>query len=156
LGADVERVWACYLPGEPQRKRAHRAATNHRTKYPEIIDPDRELKNDLAQYIATVCGLPPAVLSGPLEVLFQFRFEVPASCSKKEAARRITAGWAQEVPKDCDNMVKLYQDVLQTGMCKGKIFSDDHFVCRVVTEKIYSRAAGVYIEIRKLSALDLF
>jgi Holliday junction resolvase RusA-like endonuclease len=152
----LQRLWCCFLPGDPQRKRAHRASVNPRTKHAQITDPDGDLKRDVAQYIANCCGLPPALLTGPLEVLFQFRFEVPVSCSGKESQRRKARGFAAEVAKDCDNMVKLYQDILQTGECQGRIFVDDHHVCRVIAEKIYAREAGVYIEVRSLSALDLF
>lgn len=139
------------IPFEPYAKRAPMAAHNYKTKIPIIRDPDIERKRDISDWIAINCKLPSVPLSGPLEIDFLFKVPLPASITNKELARRIDFAWATDCKKDLDNMQKLYQDILNFGALKGKIFSDDHLICHAKTTKIWSNNPGILIAISQIN-----
>lgn len=126
--------WHIVIPFEPRRKRAQTVARTPNGA-PVVSDPDKAIKTDLATFIATHCILPDSPFTGPVQLQLTALMSLPTSISKKEHARRLTQGFAPEDSKDCDNINKLYQDVLQTGPLAGKIWKDDKQVCRLIVEK---------------------
>lgn len=138
------------IPFEPFSKRAPVAAHNPKTRIPIIRDPDYERKKDISEWIFDNCKLPENPLSGSLDIDFLFRVPLPQSISNKETVRRLDFGWAIDCKKDLDNMQKLYQDILNFGVLKYKIFADDHLICHATTTKIWSKNPGILIAISKI------
>lgn len=138
------------IPFEPFAKRAPMAAHNYKTKVPIIRDPDVDRKRDISEWIAGNCKMPAIPFSGPLEIDFLFKVPLPISISNKELVKRIDFAWATDCKKDLDNMQKLYQDILNFGVLKGRIFSDDHLICHAHTTKIWSKNPGILISISKI------
>jgi Holliday junction resolvase RusA-like endonuclease len=148
-------IWQAILPFEPRRKRAHTVArTPHGA--PVVADPDKAIKKDLAEYIAEHCQLPAEPFTGALELRLLAFVSLPKSISNKEADRRLREGFAHQDTKDCDNINKLYQDVLQTGPLAGKIWNDDRQVCRLIVEKLWTTQGGkVSITVRRIDPIEL-
>lgn len=148
-------IWQAIIPFEPRRKRAHTVArTPHGA--PVVADPDKAIKKDLAEYIAANCPLPTEPLTGALELKLLAFVSLPSSLSKNEAGRRLKEGFAHQESKDCDNINKLYQDVLQTGPLAGKIWNDDKQVCRLIVEKLWTTQGGkVSLTVRQINQIEL-
>ena len=142
--------WTVTLPFEPVAKRAHTAARAGNNVW--VVDPDKAVKNDIAQTILHMFPLPDLPFSGPLRAVFEFRFQIPHSLSAKESKRRHAQYWAAEVRKDLDNCVKLYQDSLNTGDLKGRILADDHWICDLVAKKTWSEIGSIRIELESLGS----
>lgn len=129
--------WQAIIPFEPKRKRAQTVArTPHGA--PVVSDPDKLIKRDLAAFIAEHCQPPDSPFTGPVQLHLTAFISLPASISKRERQRRLKQGFAPEDTKDCDNINKLYQDILQTGPLAGKIWKDDKQVCRLIVEKMWT------------------
>lgn len=144
--------FVAFLPFEPVSKRAPAATINHKLRIPIITDPDRERKLDLAHWISGKIPLPPEPLLGALALTVTFFMPLAASISKRERMRRLAFRWALECPKDNDNMNKLYQDVLQTGPLKNKIFVDDHQICETRLRKLWATdRPGILIELDEIT-----
>ena len=144
--------FVAWLPFEPVSKRAPAATINWKTRTPIVIDPDRERKRDIADWIAKKIPLPPEPFRGPLALTVTFFMPVGASISKRERMRRLAFRWALECPKDNDNMNKLYQDALQTGPLEGRIFVDDHQICDTRLRKLWATdRPGILIEIEEIA-----
>jgi Holliday junction resolvase RusA-like endonuclease len=135
------------IPFEPAAKRAPVAAHNPKTKIPIIRDPDRDRKNDIAEWIFKNYKLPEKPYECALEIDFLFRMPLAPSLSNKEMQKRLDYKWALDNKKDLDNMQKLYQDILNFGILKGKIFTDDHIICQAKSTKIWSPNPGILITI---------
>lgn len=140
----IEPILSVRIPFAPQRKRATQA---FRSRYGKQIvsDPDRALKAELAEWIAEHAILPAEPFDGAVIASFLFTFEPPKSYSKKLRAKVLADVLAPGVSLDHDNMVKLYQDVLQTGPLEGKIWKDDRQVSIGHTAKVWAEEASVSI-----------
>jgi Holliday junction resolvase RusA-like endonuclease len=75
---------------------------------------------------------------------------IAKSLSQREHDRRLINGWAHDCKKDVDNMQKLYQDILNFGPLKNKIFIDDHQICDCKTSKVWSRSPGIFIHLHEI------
>jgi len=147
----MARSFCLTIPFEPHSKRSPSATYNHKLRIPIIIDPDKERKRDISDWILENHRLPSTPLSGSLELEMVFGIVIPESLSKKQREARLATSWALECKKDLDNMQKLYQDILNFGGLKGKIFGDDHQICYSKTYKIWSDKPCIFIYLRELT-----
>lgn len=125
--------WKLKLEGSILRKKAHMT-----TKNGFIFDPDAKIKIQLSDYIAENEVLPETPFKGAIKLTINCYFKLPSSLTSKEKERRLQFKWAPEVRKDCDNIAKLYNDILQYGQLEGKIFIDDHYIVALQINKMYS------------------
>lgn len=133
------------IPFEPRAKRAPVYVQNRTSHFPIITDPDRLIKLDTARWIFDNCELPTTPMTGALKLDMLFRLPVPNCSSRKERERRLAFQWAVDNKKDLDNMQKLYQDALNFGPLKGRIFEDDHQICYARTYKFWSENPGIVV-----------
>lgn len=121
------------LLGKPQRKRAHKS-----TRYGGYFDPDKQIKDNLSEWIQLNCPLPERPMEGPLLLELSAYFNVPKSLSKKEREKRLNGRYAYQVSIDTDNIVKLYQDILNHGLLENRIMCNDRQICVHLLRKLWT------------------
>lgn len=88
------------------------------------------------------------LLDGPLEVVLEMRFPIPASWSKAKRARALAGiEWHTSKP-DADNVAKAILDA-----CNGVVFRDDSQIVMLIATKSFSKEPGVQVVIRECSLL---
>ena len=92
-------------------------------------------------------AIPP--LTGPLAVMLEMQFPVPASWSKAKRARALAGvEWHTSKP-DADNVAKAILDA-----CNGVVFRDDAQVVMLIATKAFSKEPGVQVVIREVQPHD--
>jgi Holliday junction resolvase RusA-like endonuclease len=85
---------------------------------------------------------------GPISIKASFRFPLPKSTPKKRKTpieEGALLGYKTTKPDLNDNLMKGFADAMN-----GIVFTDDSQVCRLTTEKIYSRTPCIVAEIREI------
>jgi Holliday junction resolvase RusA-like endonuclease len=147
------------IPFAPIAKRAHTVAVVKKggRSIPIVSDPDRELKKDIAQFIADNCGIESIRVlpfSGPVAVTITAHFLEPETQTRKQKEFRNINPYAFDKKVDLDNIAKFYLDVLQTPPLAGRIFADgmggDALVVDLRVKKFWVEdQSGVTIQIER-------
>lgn len=103
-----------------------------------IFDPDSKIKIQLSDYIYENKLYPETPLKNALKATYKLYFSLPKSLTKVDKENRLKRLYAPEIRKDCDNIAKLYNDVLQYGLLEGLVYKDDHFIVDLRVIKMYS------------------
>lgn len=82
------------------------------------------------------------LLDGPLVVRLEFNFAPPKSWPKKKLRLLCEEGVPHVIKPDIDNLIKFYLDC-----SKNILWTDDCQVVKVISNKNYSLAEGVFMEI---------
>ena len=137
-----------FVPGAPIGKGRPRAA--RRGAGVVMFTPEKTAGYEAlvaATAAAALAGnsLAHQLLDGPLNVVLEMRFPVPAGWSKAKRARALAgAEWHTSKP-DADNVAKAILDA-----CNGVVFRDDAQVVVLIATKAFSKEPGVRVAIREM------
>lgn len=99
----------------------------------ELKQARADLTDHLAQY------QPKQPMKGPLELVVKFCFPLVTGTHD---------GQPKTTKPDCDNLVKLLQDVMN----KLNYFEDDRFVVSLVAQKFWAKIPGLFISLEEVSS----
>ncbi len=142
--------WYCFIPGKPQRKRAHKT-----TRAGHYFDPDTKIKEQLSDWILENIELPNKPFEGPIEIVITSFFQLPKGLSNLEKFKRLHERYCWQKKIDTDNISKLHKDILCYGQLEGKIMTDDKLICLTIEEKFWTDGEeNVQIRIKPLGAYN--
>lgn len=131
------------IPGNPKSQLRPRLGRKG------VYNPSRKHKAAAQWSLATQYHDKP--LEGPLEILLEFYFSAPVSCSKKKQ-REIYSGSIPYTKKpDVDNLIKLTLDAMN-----GIVFKDDSLVVKISAIKCYSFNPQTLIFIKPINEEDYY
>jgi len=134
------------VPGEPKGKGRLRTRIVRPANGKEFVHgytPSKTVEyENLVRVKAEAAMEGREILHGPVTVVIEANFPVPASVSKPERFRML-AGAKYPRRYDIDNLVKAIFD----GM-NGIVFTDDRQVTDLVARKTYSERTGVLVQVR--------
>ena len=121
-----------------------------------FYDPQREYKAATSDYIYYTKQYPKEPFKGPLGLDLYVLRPIPRSYTKKRQRDYLEGKFAWQVKIDLDNIVKLYQDILNFGELNGRIFSDDSTISKERLIKLWTpNSPKIVINIEELNPANL-
>lgn len=144
------------IPGEILTKRSARSGKTWSGKR-VTYDPDAAIKQALAYEVLQNHQIPLKTMYGPILMDVYIFKKIPDKIGgkklKEETKQRyLQERWAWQIKIDRDNILKIYQDILQFDILKKKIFHDDSHICDGRTLKLWTKGESkVIIELEMLN-----
>ena len=127
------------IPGHPRALKRHRT-----TRTGHIYDPSYKDKKIINILISTKKPMRP--IKGDVGIDYIFTFKRPKThyrTGKYKDQLKDRAPYFHISVPDIDNLIKLYNDVLQDGFIKN-----DSQICKIKAKKVYGKIPSVEINIR--------
>lgn len=99
----------------------------------------KQARADLTDYLAQYAPKKP--LAGPVELVVKFCFPLVTGSYD---------GQYKTTKPDCDNLVKLLQDVMN----KLNYFEDDRLVVSLIAQKFWAKIPGLFISLEKVEKVE--
>lgn len=99
----------------------------------------KQARANLTDYLAKY--VPEKPLHGPVELVVKFCFPLVTGSYD---------GQPKTTKPDCDNLVKLLQDVMN----KLNYFDDDRFVVSLIAQKFWSKIPGLFISLESAEKVE--